>query len=87
MKKYQRKLKAGTIVCFSLLPFVASAASFNCNRATKAAEFAVCANYELSQLDDELAVAYDQALGCSGLKRNKQTAWLKVRNKCNCVHK
>jgi uncharacterized protein len=45
MKKYQRKLKAGTIVCFSLLPFVASAASFNCNRATKAAEFAVCANY------------------------------------------
>jgi uncharacterized protein len=46
-----------------------------------------CGVYELSQLDDELAVAYDQALGCSGLKRNKQTAWLKVRNKCNCVHK
>lgn len=84
MKTYKNKLKAVAIVCLSLLPFVASAVSFNCNRATKAAEFAVCANYELSQLDDELAEAYHRvaSFGCKELKRNKQIDWLKVRNKC-----
>jgi uncharacterized protein len=61
------------------------AASFDCEKATTLVENVICADSEISSLDDTLLVAYRQAMASSSkttaLKRDQQR-WLKKRNLC-----
>ena len=77
-----------------LIPGGLSAASFECNRAETRIEKMICAEAELSKLDDDLAGAYAIALenrSQSDTKealKNDQKTWLKERNTCgdtSCV--
>lgn len=76
-----------------LLSSSAQAASFDCTKAQGKVEHLICDSPELSQLDDELAAAYEEALqdpsNSKAIKR-AQKLWLKQRNKCadtNCVNR
>ena len=67
----------------------AQAASFDCKKARSEEEKAICANAELSKLDEDLAAAYKAALGLmSGdtkriaLFRKDQAEWVKERGRC-----
>jgi len=62
----------------------AQAASFDCGKAGTKVEKLICANADLSKLDEALAVAYADALKSpdpANLKA-EQKAWLKLRNTC-----
>jgi len=85
-------IKAG-ILCFLSLMFVqtAYATSFDCEKAGSKVEKMICADPELSKLDDELGKAYSEALKKSSdpstLKQH-QRKWMEERNNCpklNCV--
>ena len=65
------------------------AASFDCKKARSEDEKAICANPELSKLDDDLAAAFKAALGLmSGdtkriaIFRKAQAEWVKERDRC-----
>lgn len=65
----------------------ASAASFDCKKASTAVEKGICSDTKASGLDEQLADTYRQLLRNSpdsGLEatRNEQRAWLKVRDAC-----
>lgn len=65
------------------LPARACAASFDCNTARTPIEHAICADPQLSALDSELALAYQNAMKGQGdagdQLRAAQRAWLKSR--------
>ena len=64
----------------------AQAAGFDCARAGTAVEKMICADAELSKLDDEMAAAYKTALQNEKRAtsiRQKQEQWLKKRNICH----
>jgi uncharacterized protein YecT (DUF1311 family) len=61
-------------------PHDARAASFNCNQAAAPAEFAICGDPQLSQLDSAIGVAYGQRLALDPAIRQIQRGWLKARN-------
>jgi uncharacterized protein len=70
------------ILFFGLLSTQANAASFDCHKATTWLEKTVCSDPELSQLDDQLAKAYHDALASlspEGQEETKQyqRRWLK----------
>jgi uncharacterized protein len=70
------------IALFGLLSTQANAASFDCNKAATWLEKTVCSDEVLSQLDDQLAKAYHDALASlspEGQKETKeyQRQWLK----------
>lgn len=70
----------------ALMPFVASAASFDCKKAATEVEKLICSDAELSHLDEVLANEYRQALARSGNTRNlilAQRRWLAERNACD----
>lgn len=62
------------------------AAGFNCAKASTAVEKAICADPELSRLDDQLTANYKKAMAGTpdgGALTFDQHAWLKsVRNRC-----
>ena len=61
------------------------AASFDCGKATTAVEKMICADQELSKLDEEMAVAYAQAKGemhDAPWFEAQQRLWLRSRNIC-----
>jgi uncharacterized protein len=66
-------------------------ASFDCKKAQTEVEKLICSNETLSQLDDELNVAYKNALDETNnidVFRQKQRKWLINRNQCkntNCI--
>ena len=64
----------------------AYAASFDCNAATSTNEKEICANKELSKLDEELAIAYRNAQSAAkdySALRVQQQFWLKeIRDRC-----
>jgi uncharacterized protein len=65
----------------------ASAASFDCRKASRADEIAICDSRELSQLDVRMATLYDTilklvAMGTRGALRDQQQAWLRSRSDC-----
>jgi uncharacterized protein len=63
----------------------ALAASFDCRRPASGAERMVCANRDLSQLDDRLAVTYKQFMSTSSSPYEDQRehqAWLEERDRC-----
>lgn len=71
---------------FFALP--ASAASFDCAKASTEIEHAICDDPELSRLDEEIALAYDQLLPTSRyfeFIRDNQRAWLK-KDRSNDPH-
>lgn len=62
-----------------LVPAAAHAASFDCTRATSAAEKRICADPQLSRADEALAVAYGKALAAAPLPfavRADQRRWI-----------
>jgi uncharacterized protein len=65
------------------------AASFDCAKASSLVEKAVCADAELSRLDDTMAKSYQQAMADTpnaAALRAQQRSWLKeVRNACRDV--
>ncbi|HEY4250483.1 MAG TPA: lysozyme inhibitor LprI family protein [Roseomonas sp.] len=74
----------GTIFCIANTQ-LAQAASFDCLRASTAVERLICADPRLSQLDDDLALAYRQALARAGdgqSLRSEQREWLRRRGAC-----
>ena len=67
---------------------VAKAASFDCNKATTETEIAICADPELSALDELMGQAYRLAKTSADWMtpqelRNSQKAWLQQRNRCS----
>jgi uncharacterized protein len=80
------------VVRGTLLPLLAVAttapalaASFDCRRPANGVERMVCANRELSQLDDRLAVTYKQFMSTSSSPYEDQREhqiWLSERNGC-----
>jgi uncharacterized protein len=76
------------IALFGFLSIQATAASFDCKKAASWVEKTICANPELSKLDEEMAKAYHDALASlspEGQKETKQyqKQWLKeVSRKC-----
>jgi uncharacterized protein len=77
------------IACLSastLLTIVSSSAvaqSFDCRKATTAVEKMVCADIDLSKLDEQMARAFTDARGNVDVNVIGQGAWLKnVRNRC-----
>ena len=82
-----RKSLPLTLFCVSLLPLAASAASFDCTRATTAAEIAVCDNPSLNRMDEDLAVQYRALLNQLPPRqvaqlRDDQRSWLVARDSC-----
>ncbi len=84
-------LRKAVIVSALLLSYfsvtTAHAASFDCKKASTAVEKLICADAQLSKLDEELAAAYRDAMGNAGQAekaalREDQAAWLKSRNAC-----
>jgi len=68
-----------------MLSVTAQAASFDCAKATTAVEKLICADAELSKLDDELNAAYKTALQDEKQPeaiRQAQKQWMKERNVC-----
>lgn len=60
--------------------------SFNCEKASSKIEVMICSNEDLSAKDNEMSVAFKQAVAASGdggagIKKG-QKAWMKERNKC-----
>ena len=79
--------KALMFVLFLLLNKTAFSVSFDCAKAKSFAENAICANKQLSNLDDQLAWRYKSA-GAANQEHLKaeQNNWLKeVRDKCQDV--
>ncbi len=66
----------------------AGAASFDCNKAAKPDEIAICANPDLSALDSEMGAlyfAYSQVpllMGMSGARKDEAVAFLQSRGAC-----
>jgi uncharacterized protein len=63
----------------------ARAASFDCRKASIAAEVNVCTDAKLSALDDDLAAAYNSVLAQAPdpqLLRRQQREWTQFRNEC-----
>ena len=68
-----------------LLPLASQAASFNCKKASKPTERAICANQRLNEADTKLTNTYNILLGFGGDNRrirNDQLQWLRDRNQC-----
>lgn len=59
------------------------ATSFDCRKASSYPEKTICADKELSVLDDALAKAYGQALPAKSSLAGEQRLWLKQRNACS----
>ena len=60
------------------------AASFNCQRASTAIEKAICANPEINDADEQLAILFRKAKSSKDSNEiaKEQQAWIKARNKC-----
>jgi hypothetical protein len=77
--KYKYLLIIITFFLFNL----ANAASFNCDQELSKVESLICANEELSLLDEKLEIIYSNALNQVVNKTqlvNQQEAWFKLRN-------
>ncbi len=73
------------LVLLTLGANFACAASFDCDKAGTKVEKMICADPELSKLDEELGKAYNKALEANSDQasiKQKQRDWLKERNKC-----
>lgn len=70
------------------LSFAAHAASFDCGKASTKVEKLICADAELSKLDEAIAKVYGEVLKKfpdEALLKKQQREWLKARNRCKEV--
>ena len=77
-----------TILLFSFLVSPLQAASFDCNKAVTKTEKAICADPELSSLDNLLASAWRVAKNKVSLE--DQRNWMEIRDRCateECLRK
>ena len=75
-------------VTLLLMANTACAASFDCAKATTKVEKMICANAELSKLDEELSKTYGEAIKNKPdkvLLQVQQRLWLKERNLCKDI--
>jgi uncharacterized protein len=81
------------VACFAVLAVLAgaasaSAASFDCGRATHPDEGAICANRSLSDMDTEMATLFKirmeipMLMGSRGDAGDEQLTWLAKRRSC-----
>lgn len=70
-----------SVLVLSLSTLVHSA-SFDCKKAGNFAEREVCADKELSMLDDKLSALYKKIKKTAGDWRKSQLLWLQERNNC-----
>ncbi len=81
-------LSASTGALLAIAPTPASAASFNCQHALLPAEQAICANANLSRLDEQTAGMYFLIVGSGGPAatiaqvKTSQGTFLATRNAC-----
>lgn len=75
----------GTTASILAMMTAAQAASFDCRKAATKVEKAICADDELSSLDEEMAATYQLALkkGKASDVKAEQREWLKERNSCD----
>ena len=69
----------------NFLPVQVGAASFACEKTATPIEKKICADPELSGLDEKLAMAYQKALGTATDKKSvqrRQREWFTTRNTC-----
>jgi uncharacterized protein len=74
-----------TLFGWLLLVIPIQAASFDCAKASSKVEKMICADADLSKLDEEMAAAYKEALqdqSKAEATKQAQTQWLKGRNAC-----
>lgn len=65
-----------------LLAPLAEAASFDCEKAARADEKAICANRALNDKDVEMSVSGLFAMGGRGAMQDRQQDWLRERRRC-----
>ena len=89
---YFVRLSGLGVLCLTLQGFsMANAASFNCNKAATFVERTICANPDLSTLDDLMANNYRVmraagiGAGAQSHLKQSQRDWIKVRNKCSSI--
>src|SRR5262245_26977419 len=75
------------LVALAVLPWTASAASFDCKKAASPVEKAICANPKLDALDESLGMYYSAAQDKLGAAktclRSDQRVWIgQERNRC-----
>ena len=80
-------LAIGGLTAGLTAPTGAKAASFNCGRAATSTERAICANLSLNDRDVRMAQLYDIVrhlvpMGTRGAIMDRQTMWLRERNRC-----
>lgn len=74
--------------CFIVFAGPAEAASFDCAKATKPDETAICSSTKLSDLDVQMTTLYDvrmeipMLMGARGAAEDEQQAFLTERGKC-----
>jgi uncharacterized protein len=91
VKRVTMQLRLLAILLVLFASHSVQAASFDCAKAQTKVEELICADAELSQLDEELARAYTTALldkKQADAIREAQKLWLKSRNECpdaNCI--
>jgi uncharacterized protein len=79
---------AGLCLAFLAAPAAVEAASFNCAKAAKPDEIAICANQHLSDLDVQMATLYGvrmeipMLMGARGAAQDDQRAFLTQRGAC-----
>jgi uncharacterized protein len=83
------RLEIALLLLVSAIAVGAQAASFDCKKARTEEEKSVCANADLSKLDEDMAAAYKATLGLmagdakrAALFRKDQVDWVKERGRC-----
>lgn len=78
-------LMLATAASLLAVSFSSQAASFNCKKASKPTERAICANQRLNEADTKLTNTYNILLrfgGDNSRIRSEQLQWLRDRNQC-----
>ena len=78
-------LMLATAASLLAVSFSSQAASFNCKKASKPTERAICANQRLNEADTKLTSTYNILLGFGGDNsriRSEQLQGLRYRNQC-----
>lgn len=82
-------MKTSLIIFMLTFPLLATAASFDCDRAKGCVENVICQSPQLSQMDSEMANLYFMLRNFSSRRGARalltsQRNWLTKRNTCNC---
>ncbi len=79
-------MRTTTLLLFNLLVSISHAASFDCVKAKSPVEKAICADAELSKLDEDLSQIYKVAVTdypVANYLKIKQREWIKANSYCD----